>query len=66
MREGSRLTPREQQILNLIGEGKTTKEIATTLNLSTETVGNHRKALCRKLDAHSTAALVCRAARSGG
>lgn len=67
MREGSQLTPREQQILDLIGKGKTTKEIATILNLSTATIGNHRKAICRKLDTHSTAELVCRAAaaRSG-
>jgi LuxR family transcriptional regulator len=65
MREDSRLTPREQQILDLIGKGKTTKEIATILNLSTATIGNHRKAICRKLDTHSTAELVCRAARSG-
>ncbi|HEY7304756.1 MAG TPA: helix-turn-helix transcriptional regulator [Bryobacteraceae bacterium] len=58
----SRLTPREQQILDLIGKGKTTKEIAGILNLSTGTIGNHRKGLCRKLDTHSTAELVYRAA----
>ena len=62
-RDDSRLTPREHQVVELIGRGKTTKEIATTLNLSTETVGNYRKGICRKLDIHTTAELVCRAAR---
>jgi DNA-binding CsgD family transcriptional regulator len=56
------LTPREQQILDLIGTGKTTKEIADILKLSTGTVGNHRKGICRKLNTHSTAELVYRAA----
>jgi DNA-binding CsgD family transcriptional regulator len=58
----SRLTPREQEVLGLIGKGKTTKEIAGILNLSTGTIGNHRKGICRKLDTHSTAELVYRAA----
>jgi len=58
----SRLSPRERQVLDLIGKGKTTKEIAAILNLSTETVGNHRKSICRKFDIHSTAELVYRAA----
>ena len=57
----NRLTPRERQVLDLIGRGKTTKEIATILNLSTGTVGNHRKSICRKWDVHSTAELVYRA-----
>ena len=55
----SRLTPREREILDLIGKGKTTKEIATILSLSTGTVGNHRKAICRILGTHSAAELVC-------
>ena len=55
------LTSREQQVLDLVGKGKTTKEIATILNLSTGTVGNHRKSICRKWDVHSTAELVYRA-----
>lgn len=59
------LTPREQEVLELIGKGKTTKEIAEILNLSTGTVGNHRKGICRKLDTHSTAELVYRAAVAG-
>lgn len=60
--EYSELTPREQEVLHLIGKGKTTKEIAAILNRSTGTIGNHRKAICRKLDTHSTAELVSRAA----
>jgi len=57
-----RLTEREQQVFELIGKGRTTKEIATALKLSAGTIGNHRKSICRKLNGHSTAELVCRAA----
>src|SRR5262252_9273697 len=60
--DSTRLTPRERQVLDLIGKGKTTKEVAAILALSTGTVGNHRKSICRKLDAHSTAELVASAA----
>ena len=56
------LSPRERQVIDLIGKGKTTKEVAAILGLSTETVGNHRKSICRKLKIHSTAELVYRAA----
>jgi DNA-binding CsgD family transcriptional regulator len=63
MQNRSHLSPREKQILDMIGEGKTTKEIATLLNLSPSTVSHHRKSICRKLDVHSTAELVYRAAR---
>jgi DNA-binding NarL/FixJ family response regulator len=55
------LTAREQQILTLLGHGKTSKEIAAILNLSVTTIGSHRRSLCRKLQAHSTAELVHRA-----
>jgi RNA polymerase sigma factor (sigma-70 family) len=58
-RASSRLTPREREILGLIGKGKTTKEIAAILRVSTGTVSNHRKAICRVLDTHSAAELVC-------
>ena len=54
----SALTPREAEILALIGSGKTTKEIATCLSVSPETISSHRKQLCRKLRLHTTAALV--------
>jgi two-component system, NarL family, response regulator NreC len=57
------LTARQREVLALIGEGRTTKEIARALLLSVETVGNHRKQICRKLDVHSTAELVAYASR---
>ncbi len=52
------LTQREQEVLNLIGQGKTSKQIAEMLNLSVFTVNNHRKHICKKLGLHSTAQLV--------
>ena len=60
--DSNRLSPRERQVLDLIGKGKTTKEIAAILSLSTGTAGNHRKSICRKFKIHSTAELVYRAA----
>jgi DNA-binding CsgD family transcriptional regulator len=52
------LTAREHEVMMLLGRGKTSKEIAIHLNISAATVGSHRKALCRKLNVHSTAELV--------
>lgn len=52
------LTPREQEVLRIIARGRTTKQIAQELGLSTATVGNHRKHICQKLGLHSTAELV--------
>lgn len=52
------LTNREYQILTLLACGRTSKEIATRLNISLATVGSHRRSLCRKLNVHSTAELV--------
>lgn len=52
------LTNRELQIVALLGRGKTSKEISATLRISLATVASHRRSLCRKLDAHSTAELV--------
>ncbi len=57
------LTLREKEVLHLVGEGKTSKQIATVLNLSVFTVNNHRKHICQKLRLHSTAELVAFAAR---
>lgn len=57
------LTPREKQVLTIVGQGKTTKEIAEVLGVSSATVSNHRKHICRKLGIHSTAELVAFAAR---
>lgn len=60
----NQLTPREKQILDIIAAGKTTKQIADELRVSTSTVGNHRKHICKKLDLHSTAELVAFAVRN--
>jgi DNA-binding CsgD family transcriptional regulator len=59
-----KLTPKEREILTLIGEGKSSKEIAAQFHLSPQTVANHRKHICAKLQLHSTAALVAYAARA--
>jgi DNA-binding CsgD family transcriptional regulator len=52
------LTRREREVLDLIGQGKTSKQIAAALNLSVYTVNNHRKHICKKIGLHSTAQLV--------
>ncbi len=59
------LTSREREVLQMIAEGKTNKEIATTLNLSVYTVEAHRGHLMEKLNLHSTGELVRFAVRSG-
>lgn len=59
------LTPREREVIQLVAEGKTTKEIATALNLSVKTAETHRTNLMRKLDLHSVAALTLYAVRNG-
>ncbi len=56
------LTARENEILELVGKGLSSKEIASALNVSVQTVANHRKSICRKLGLHSTAELVAYAA----
>lgn len=53
-----RLTPRQRQILILIAEGKSTKEIAGSLNISGKTVESHRAQLSERLDIHDVAGLV--------
>ena len=52
------LTPRQREILQLIGEGKGTKEIATLLNLSVKTIQFHKSCLMQELDIHTTAELI--------
>jgi DNA-binding NarL/FixJ family response regulator len=52
------LTKREREILKLLAEGKSVKEIATTFNLSVKTVEAHKFNLMRKLDIHNKAQLV--------
>jgi DNA-binding NarL/FixJ family response regulator len=59
------LTPREREVIQLVAEGKTTKEIATTLSLSVKTAETHRTNLMRKLDLHSVADLTIYAVRNG-
>jgi two-component system response regulator NreC len=59
------LTSREREVLQMIAEGKTNKEIATVLNLSVYTVEAHRGRIMEKLNLHSTGELVRFALRSG-
>jgi two-component system response regulator NreC len=59
------LTPREREILQLLGEGKANKEIATKLDLSLHTVETHRSNMLEKLNLHSTAELILYAVRKG-
>jgi DNA-binding NarL/FixJ family response regulator len=59
------LTPRERQVLQLVAEGKTTKEIAVVLGVSVKTAESHRTRLMDKLDVHETASLVRYAIRTG-
>ncbi len=59
------LTPREREVIQLLAEGKTTKEVANTLNLSLKTAETHRTNLMRKLDLHSVVDLTLYAVRNG-
>jgi DNA-binding CsgD family transcriptional regulator len=59
------LTPRLREVLRLIGEGKSTKEIAYRLKISVKTVEFHRGRLMRKLKIHGVAGLVRYAVRVG-
>src|SRR5262245_13661593 len=57
------LTDREKEILQLLAEGKSNKEIAGMLNLSTNTVETHRTRIMQKLNLHSSAEIVLYAVR---
>lgn len=59
------LSGRERQVLQLVGEGKSTKDIAAQLGISVKTAESHRARLMRKLDIHETASLVRYAIRRG-
>jgi len=59
------LTAREREVIQLLAEGKTSKEVAVTLNLSIKTAETHRTNLMRKLDLHSVADLTRYAVRNG-
>lgn len=57
------LTDREKEVLQLLAEGKSNKEVATLLNLSLYTVETHRTHLMQKLNLHNTAEIVLYAVR---
>ena len=59
------LTPREREILQLLAERKSNKDIAAALNLSTYTIETHRRNLQEKLNLHSLAELILYAVRKG-
>jgi DNA-binding NarL/FixJ family response regulator len=59
-----RLTPREREIVQLLAEGKSNKEVATALNISVKTAETHRTNIMRKLDLHSVSELVRYAVRN--
>ena len=61
----TRLTPRQREVLQLIAEGRTTKEIAVKLGLSVKTAETHRTKLMERLDIHDVAGLVRFAIRAG-
>jgi two-component system, NarL family, response regulator NreC len=62
---GTALTPREREILQLLAEGKLTKEIATHLDLSIKTVEKHRENLMNKLNIKNIAKLIKYAINEG-
>lgn len=59
------LTSRERQVVQLLGEGKSTKEVASVLEITLKTAATHRTNVLRKLDLHSIADLVRYAIRNG-
>ncbi|HET9400625.1 MAG TPA: response regulator transcription factor [Candidatus Acidoferrales bacterium] len=59
------LTTREREILQLVAEGRTNKEVATKLNISPYTAETHRRRILQKLNLHSSAELVLYAVRKG-
>ncbi|MEI8170141.1 MAG: response regulator transcription factor [Rhodoferax sp.] len=59
------LTPRQREVLQLIAEGQSTKEIARRLELSVKTVDTHRSQLMQQLNIHEVAGLVRYAIRAG-
>ena len=59
-----RLTPREREVVQLLAEGKSTKEAAVTLGMSVKTAETHRSNIMRKLNLHSISQLVLYAVRN--
>jgi DNA-binding NarL/FixJ family response regulator len=60
----ARLTPREQEVVQMIGEGGTTQDVATVLGISVKTAETHRNNIMRKLGFHTAAGLVLYAVRN--
>jgi DNA-binding NarL/FixJ family response regulator len=58
------LTPREREVIQLLAEGKSSKEVASALNLSTKTAETHRSNIMRKLGLHSIRDLVVYAVKN--
>jgi DNA-binding CsgD family transcriptional regulator len=59
------LSPREMQVLMLIADGKSTKEVAAILGISYKTADCHRSKLLQKFDVHESVSLIRRAIRAG-
>jgi DNA-binding CsgD family transcriptional regulator len=59
------LSPREREVVQLVSEGKASKQIATILRMSLSTAETHRSNILRKLRLHSIAELVLYAVRNG-
>jgi DNA-binding NarL/FixJ family response regulator len=59
------LSPREREVLQLIAEGKSTKEVAVVLGISVKTAESHRTRMMEKLNVHETASLVRYAIKRG-
>jgi len=59
-----RITPREREIVQLLAEGKSSKEVAESLSISVKTADTHRANIMRKLDLHSVTELVRYAVRN--
>jgi DNA-binding CsgD family transcriptional regulator len=60
----ARLSPREREVLQLLGEGKTSKEVAVMLGMTLKTARKHRGNVMLKLKLHSIAELVLYAVRN--
>ena len=63
---GTALTPREQEIARMVGDGFTNKEIASVLEISSWTVSTHLRRIFGKLDVGTRAAMVARLAHRSG
>ncbi len=62
---GAQLTPRQREVLQLVAEGLSSKEVARRLNVAVKTVESHRSQLMKQLDIHEVAGLVRYAVRAG-